>query len=299
MADWVLRILETPSEMEAVENLQRLIWPGSEIDIIPAHFLLAAAHNGGLIVGAFWNPTESSGALSEELVGFVFGFPGLFTTPDGQQPKHCSHMLGVHPDYRGHRLGAALKRAQWQLVRHQGLHLITWTFDPMLSRNAYLNITRLGAVCNKYLRDAYGNMRDSLNTGLASDRFQVDWWVNTKRVQRRLSRQARFQLDLAHVLAAGARILNPSQIGSDGYPEPGSPPEIPVGELESILLVEIPADFQAIRENSLSLAQTWREETRRLFEALFAAGYLVTDFIYLPGSQPRSFYLLSFGESTL
>ena len=52
MGEWTLRILETPQEMQAVEQLQRLVWPGSETDIVPAHLLLAAAHNGGLGVGA-------------------------------------------------------------------------------------------------------------------------------------------------------------------------------------------------------------------------------------------------------
>jgi predicted GNAT superfamily acetyltransferase len=286
--------------MELVEELQRLVWLGSETDVVPAHLLLAAVHNGGLVLGAYAPEVDAAAAVATQLVGFVFGFPGLYRTPDGPRPKHASHLLGVRPDFRNRGLGFALKRAQWQMIRHQGLDLITWTFDPLLSRNAYLNITQLGAVCNTYRREEYGNMRDSLNAGLASDRFQVDWWINTKRVQRRLGRQVRLQLDLAHVLATGARILNPSQSSRQGFPAPGDKGiEIPEGGAEPILLVEIPADFQAIREHEPELAQSWRITTRHLFEGLFAAGYLVTELIHLPGSDPRSFYVLSFGESTL
>ena len=120
-------------------------------------------------------------------------------------------MLGVHPAYRDHGIGFTLKRAQWQMVRHQGLDRITWTFDPLLSRNAYLNIARLGAVCNTYLRAVYGELRDGINAGLPSDRLQVDWWVNSQRVNRRLSRRARPPLDLAHYLAAGAQVINPTR----------------------------------------------------------------------------------------
>ena len=145
-----LRILETPQEMAAVENLQKSIWPGSEVDIVPAHLLLAAAHNGGLIIGAFSHNAEL-GDNGEEMLGFVFGFPGLYRTPDGPRPKHCSHMMGVDPGVRDQGIGFRLKRAQWQMVRNQGLDLVTWTYDTLMSRNAHLNIAKLGAVCSTYI----------------------------------------------------------------------------------------------------------------------------------------------------
>lgn len=299
MVEWIIRILDSPEEMIAVERLQSMVWPGSEKDVVPAHMLLAAAHNGGQVIGAYSSLAESDVAGSVELLGFVFGFPGLYTTPDGLQPKLVSHMLGVHPAFRNRGIGFSLKRAQWQMARHQGLNLITWTYDPLLSHNAFLNITRLGAVCNQYCGDEYGNMRDSLNQGLPSDRFQVDWWVNSQRVQRRLSRQARLKLDLAHVFSTGARIVNPTYITKEGYPQMVDSIHLPDGEDEPIILVEIPADFQSLRMMAPDLAQNWREVTRHLFEELFAEGYLVTDMIFMPGSQPRSFYILSYGERTL
>jgi predicted GNAT superfamily acetyltransferase len=141
----VLRILQTPDEMAAVENLARAVWPGDDLDVVPAHLLLAAAHNGGLVAGAF---------VGDRLAGFVFGFPGLEAAPVGLQVKHYSHELGVHPDYRDQGLGFDLKRFQWQSVRKQGIRLVTWTYDPLLSRNARLNIAKLGAVCNTYTREA-------------------------------------------------------------------------------------------------------------------------------------------------
>jgi len=304
-----IRILDTPEEMEAVEALQRLVWPGSELDIVPAHMLLAACHNGGLVIGAFAEEfqsafDENAGRSSSQLVGFVYGFPGLYFTPDGPRPKHCSHMMGVHPDFRDHGLGFSLKRAQWQMVRRQGLDRITWTYDPLLSRNAHLNIAKLAAVCNTYQREVYGEMRDSLNVGFPSDRFQVDWWVNTHRVNRRLSKKARRPLDLSDYYAGGVEVINPSSLDKDGFPEPAaelSPASnIRVqGEFIPILLVEIPFDFQALKTAKPALALQWRNHTRALFEDLFETGYLVTDFIFLPGSSPRSFYALTHGDSTL
>jgi predicted GNAT superfamily acetyltransferase len=305
MGDWTLRILETAQEMQAVEQLQRLVWPGSETDIVPAHLLLAAAHNGGLVVGAYDGSFRGDPG-EKQLAGFVFGFPGLYDTPDGPRLKHCSHMLGVHPEQRGRGLGFALKRAQWQMVRYQGIDRITWTYDPLLSRNAYLNIARLGAVCNTYLRDEYGTMRDALNRGLPSDRFQVDWWVNTQRVERRLGKGVRLKLDLAHFLAAGAQVINPTHLNAKGLPhldesryQAWLDDPAPEGEEQPLLLIEIPSDYQALKEGDLELAKDWRLQTRLLFEALFERGYLVTDFIHLPGVSSRSYYVLSFGESTL
>lgn len=296
---WTFKILDTIAQLEGVEDLQRIVWPGSETDIVPGHLLITAVHNGGLVLGAY--PSAEPGA---PLVGFAFGFPGIYSTPDGPRLKHCSHILAVHPEYRSQGLGFKLKRAQWQLVRKQGIDRITWTYDPLLSRNAHLNINRLGAVCNTYRREVYGEMRDGLNIGLASDRFEVDWWVNSQRVNTRLSSKARPKLDLGHFLEAEAMIINQSQIGDEGWVLPSWPQEslsllVEKDTEPRILLVEIPADFLALKEADLELAKEWRAVSRQLFEDLFAQGYLVTDFVYHAGEFPRSYYVLSHGEGTL
>jgi len=280
----IIRILESPEDMTSVEELQRAVWPGSETDVVPAHMLITAMHNGGLVIGAF---------VEDRIIGFVFGFPGLEFIPDGPRPKHCSHMMGIHPDHRDSGIGFALKRAQWQMVRHQGLDHITWTYDPLLSRNAYLNIAKLGAVCNTYRRSEYGEMRDELNAGLPSDRFQVDWWVNTRRVERRLSKRPRRPLKLDNFAKADLRPLYSLQSQSGNWPRP---PEH-FSPLEGKLaLAEIPSDFSALKDADFPLARDWRFFSREVFETAFAAGFIVTDFVY---DQSRSFYVLSHGESTL
>jgi len=141
----MLRILETPEEMAALEQLQRQIWPGDDTEVLPASMLLAVCHNGGLAIGAYERDGDRPSGDDAELelsafgepptgatlVGFVFGFPGLYFTPDGPRAKHHSHMLGVLPAYRNRGLGFLLKRAQWQMIRRQGLDRITWTYDPL------------------------------------------------------------------------------------------------------------------------------------------------------------------------
>lgn len=299
MNNWKIHILDTAEDLKMVEELQRVVWPGSETDIVPVHLLRTAVHNGGLVIGASTSESEN-----DQIVGFVFGFPGFYTTPDGPRLKHCSHMLGVHPEFRGQGLGFHLKRAQWQLVRHQGIDRITWTYDPLLSRNAHLNVARLGAVCSTYLREVYGDMRDELNKGLPSDRFEVDWWVNTQRVDRRLSKQARLRLDLAHFLSAGAEVINPARLNEQDWPVPPGEVEFPDTQgdragIPVLVLVEIPADFQKLKGDDFELAHGWRLHSRLVFEKLFTNGYLITDFVYMPGKKPRSFYVLTYGEATL
>ena len=283
MPEWKLRVLEAPEEMTAVENLQRLVWTAPDIEIVPKDLLLAVVHNGGLAIGAF---------VEADLVGAVFGFPGFYSTPDGPRLKHHSHILAVHPDWRTKGIGFALKRAQWQMVRKQGIDRITWTFDPLISRNAHLNIVQLGAVCSTYLRFAYGDMRDGLNAGLPSDRLQVDWWLNTERVKRRLSRRSRPALTLAHYRAAEATLLE-ARLDGESVARPPEDTPAPAGTL---LLVEIPYDFPALKAVDLALARDWRFFTREVFENGFASGYLVTDFVHDKG---RSFYVLTHGETTL
>ena len=311
MPDILLRILETQAELTEVELLQRIIWPDSDLEVVPSHLLLASIHNGGLLIGAFEPAAKGEAPASvapgpdeSTLVGFVFSFPGVYHTPDGPRLKHHSHMLGVLPSHRDRRIGFMLKRAQWQMVRHQGLDRITWTYDPLLSRNAHLNITHLGAVCSTYFPNYYGEMRDGINLGTPSDRFQVDWWVNSRRVTRRLGKQPRQALDLAHYLAAGTPILNPSGVGPNDLPLPNKAQTEQVlaslrPDENPLVLLEIPSDFQALKARDPDLALAWRLHTRAFFTGLFEAGYLVTDFVYLKGTHSRSFYVLCYGESTL
>jgi chorismate synthase len=258
--------LTTHAEMHAVEQLQVEVWGVPDVEVVPLHVLITAARNGGLLLGAF---------DGQRLAGFVFGFPGL--APDGRL-KHCSHMAGVHPDYRDHGLGYRLKLAQREHVLAQGIDLITWTFDPLETRNATLNFHKLGALCRTYLRDLYGSMRDSLNVGLPSDRFQVEWWVASQRVVERLQPGS--------VPTSASPYAVSIRCDIRGLPST-SPTPLPSGAAQ--VLVEIPANFQIIKATDMPQAVHWRFHTRQLFEDAFAAGYQVTDLYH---QANRCHYLL-------
>jgi predicted GNAT superfamily acetyltransferase len=109
-------------------------------------------------------------------------------------------------------------------------------------------------------------------------------------------------LELEHYLTADAQILNPMTLDSRGLPQPNLPYSTAGLEINmdsNILLVEIPADINSLKAKDINLALSWRLHTREIFTRLFIAGYLVTDFVNSPGDSPRSYYVLSHGESTL
>lgn len=283
-----LEPLHSPGDYRAVEQLQRDVWRLEEAEIVPDHVLITAQENGGRVIGAFEKLPEGG----RKLVGFVFGFVGL--TPDGEV-KHCSHMLGVAFTHQDQGIGYRLKLAQRQHVLAQGVELITWTVDPLQSRNAYLNFHKLGGTCGTYLRDLYGDMRDELNADLPSDRFQVVWHVTSAHVTERFQRDT--ASGVPHTapspsapargsdpLSGGVTILNRFSPADDGRP----PRNVRPMEDER-LLIQIPSHFQRIRSMDISLARAWREHTRALFEAAFAAGYTIVDFAF---DGERSCYLL-------
>jgi predicted GNAT superfamily acetyltransferase len=272
-----IRPIQAHDEYLAVEQLQREVWGLADVEIVPNHLLLTAQKNGGVLLGAFDVPPAGG---KEQLVGFVFGFIGL--SPGGGV-KHCSHMTGVAPAYQSQNLGYRLKLAQRQHVLAQGFKLITWTFDPLESRNANLNFRKLGATCQTYLRDLYGEMRNALNIGLTSDRFQVDWHITSRHVADRL-RGSWVGPSLSALRDKGIPLLNPIPPGD---PPPPSPTILPL-ESEQ-LLVQIPLDFQAIKASDFVLARAWRLHARTLFEVTFAAGYTVVDLLFEDG---QSCYLL-------
>jgi predicted GNAT superfamily acetyltransferase len=283
---WSIRLLDTPQEMGAVEELSRIVWGGSDLDVVPGHLLLTVSHNGGLVAGAH---------VGDRLVGFVFGFLGREMTLAGPRFKHCSHQLAVHPDFRSSGVGFALKRFQWQFVRGQGIERVTWTYDPLLSGNAHLNIAKLGAICDTYMRNVYGEARDSLNAGLPTDRFQVDWWVNSPRVVDRMEERPSPSSSLAGLVRAGAASLNPPAL--EGMPmRPGScSPDIrrPREGIEGeTLLLDIPSDFLALKASDPGAALAWRLGARSCLEELFSQGFIVDDFLRQTGPPARAAYVL-------
>ena len=239
-----VRLVRTHAEFAACEQMGREVWGVSDRNIVPRELLLTMQLNGGLVHGAF--------LPDGRLVGFCFAFAGI---RDGRL-RLCSHQLGVLPAFRGSGIGIALKEGQRRDALRLGYELITWTFDPLEARNAYLNLHRLGCIARLYDRDHYGAMEDDLNRGLPSDRFEAEWWLAGR------SRPA-IGDDLPVALAVDAR---------------GEPELRPLERSEAVL-IEIPADFQAVRRVDSALALRWRLESRAAFESALQAGMIAVDFL--------------------
>lgn len=285
-----VRPLTTPAEMAEVEELQKIVWNIGDLEVTPVHVLHAIHHNGGMLYGAF---------DGDKLVGFVLGIIG--TVPGGGRKdqvaaarlKLYSVEAGVLPEYQSLGVGYQLKLAQRDFALNIGLRLITWTYDPLESRNGRFNIGKLGAVCHTYYRNFHGEL-SGINAGLPTDRFEVEWWITNNRVEARVVKGKR-PLSLDIFLQSGALLLNEPTVNDAGLPVP---PPYPLAPAANLVLVEIPADFQAIKRQDFDLGLAWREHTRHLFEELFHENYTVTDFVYEGGKgngRARSFYLLTGG----
>lgn len=273
-----IKRLKESVEFSQAEEAQRLIWEIADMtEVVPLHLLVTAQKNGGLVLGAF----DSEGRM----IGFLFGFLGR--TADGRI-KHCSHQMGVLPQYRHRGVGYALKCWQRQFVLDQGLDLITWTYDPLEGANAAVNIGKLGVICSTYLRNVYGSMQDALNAGMESDRFEVEWWIRSRRVEDRLAgKQA--QLSLEEWIGQGAERVNQVRFTNEGLAQPVSWRQA----AEPLAIVEIPGSIQAIKAVDMDLARAWRGHTRQVFKAHFGAGYTTVEFISrMDEGKRRNYYIL-------
>lgn len=246
----VIRTLRSSEELQEAVRLQHEIWPSpSMVDVVPAHVMLTAQNNGGVLIGAF---------LRDELVGILFGFLGIHR--DGRF-KHCSHLMGVAARARGRGVGRLLKLEQREIVIGQGIDLITWTHDPLEAPNASLNYGVLGAISRRYIRNLYGDMADDLNQGLPSDRLEAEWHLKSEHAISRHRRSATERQELPPGIPLIKATKRDSAMAS----------AIKVIEDVDAVLVEIPDNFQQIKSASMDGAMEWRLGSRTVFERCFRA----------------------------
>jgi predicted GNAT superfamily acetyltransferase len=252
----VIRPLATFAEREECVKLQEAIWGNGFVDSVPSSILMIAQETGGVASGAF---------RGDRLIGFVFGITGI---RDGRR-IHWSDMLAVLPEYRDQGLGHRLKLHQRELLLGHGVERVLWTFDPLVARNAFLNLRRLGAVARTYKRDLYGRSTSPLHAGIGTDRLLAEWWIGSPRVRQSLAGERPAPRGLGGVL------LNPPGTAADRA-RPGEELREPRGDA---LLIAVPADIQELKTHAPDLALAWRENVRAAFEAAFAAGYQAVDML--------------------
>jgi len=278
----VIRPLSERSELEECVELQRRVWGEGFADVASPAIVKIVQTVGGVAAGAF----DPGGPM----LGFVFGITGL---ADGE-PVHWSHMLAVLPEARGRDLGYQLKLYQRRRLLGLGVERALWTYDPLVAKNAHLNLVRLGARPVRYVRDYYGEGGDSaLSAGIGTDRFIVEWAIGEERVARRLEGGGTgCEAPEAYRAAPVANVREGEDPnGGGGEPEVAEPPVAPV------VRVEVPEDVQELRRASPERAALWRASTRRAFESLLEREYRVETFYREPGEGRRAFYVLRRKES--
>ena len=264
-----IREVKETSELKAVEDLQKEIWRCSDREILPGLALIPLLEIGAVLLGAF---------SGREMVGFVLGLPGL----ERDRVILHSDMLAVRTEYRSHGLGHRLKLRQREQALAKGIDRITWTFDPLQSRNAYLNFAKLGVRADRYKMNYYGETSSFLHS-TGTDRLWVTWDLKTDRVRQRLERGPNRQ---------GPLLLNdlPAlvRVGEDN-----APVCIEYSGSENAV-IEIPGAIDSLVETDPALARSWRETTRIAFTTAIDAGLVVEDFFRLERMErPAGVYLLN------
>ena len=229
-----IKQLRSSAELKSVEQLQRDVWGCADIDILAPLSLRASLAAGALLLGAFDNET---------IIGFSYAFPALHN-------ELHSDMTGILDAYRDKGIGYQLKLTQKDYAIRHGIQTITWTFDPLRSRNAYFNFNKLGATSDSYRVDFYGSDSTSFLHQNSTDRLWVTWRVDQER-------------------------FGPNEIEGDlvvSRSESNAPMRHQITLAEKAV-IEIPLDPDAL---PIELAREWRSVTRTAFLELFQDGFTVT-----------------------
>jgi chorismate synthase len=285
-----IRDLRTIDELSQLRAVEKEVWGMAEDDAMPLTIAIALRAAGNIFVGAF--ERHDGGKKSEKekekekMVGFAFGFLGR---EHGQTTIH-SHMLAVLDAYRHLDLGTKLKHAQRERALAMGIHEMTWTFDPLQSRNAHFNFAKLGVMSDTYKIDFYGPETSSMLHRNGTDRLWVRWLLSSRRVRDRISgKSTRAEtVDALRLLAPLVRF--------DGK---GQPVRAELGEAlaRERVSIEIPGEILAVEATDMELAREWREANRWAFRESLKAGFYVSEFCRsVRGQQGPGCYLLQRGK---
>jgi predicted GNAT superfamily acetyltransferase len=279
----VIRDLQSFEDLKQVEAVEKEVWALSDLDTMPLTLTIATRESGSIWIGAF---------DGSRLVGFAFGILGL----EGIRPNIHSHMLAVLEPYRSLDLGYKLKLAQ----RERALSMrvgdvriteITWTFDPLQSRNAHLNFAKLGVISESYKIDFYGPETSSVLHRNGTDRLWVKWPIASKRVQGRIQGKDN-RSEMVDTLKTLSALVS---FNGDGRPHRA---ELASAVQRQRIAIEIPSDILSIEKKDPALAHEWRLATRWAFTEARKSGFFVAEFCRMVrGQQGPGVYLLEKGKA--
>jgi predicted GNAT superfamily acetyltransferase len=242
----LIRTCHGIEEFEACVRVERAVWKSSDVDVVPIPLFVVASETGGQVLGAFHGT---------DLVGFTLAITGW----RARKPFLHSHMTAVLDRHRDLGVGRRLKLYQREDALARGIALVEWTFDPLVTKNAYFNFMRLGAIARRYLPNVYGITTSPLHGLLPTDRLVAEWHLRSERVR--------------HVLAGK---------------------EANAGTSKKVVRITIPANLEVLRSNDPTQALQIQSEVRAEFLKWLGKGYAATgvqpskgglDYILQPGSS--------------
>jgi predicted GNAT superfamily acetyltransferase len=264
-----IETIATLDELSAAVRLFDSVWAKSGNEqVMPLGVIRAISHSGAYVSGAF-----SSGKLVGALVGLLGG--------GDAKPHLHSHVLGVIPEARGSSVGYALKQHQRSWALNHGIRKIVWTFDPLVARNAYFNLSKLGADAATYYPDFYGRMDDAINAGDDSDRLLVEWLLDSPKAEAAANGASGMEPDIDQARAAGATIALDED--TDGLPIANG-----FGGSE-VMICKVPTDIVLLRQESPDVAKSWRQAQRSVL------GQALQDGFRVDGVSRSGWYLLNRG----
>ncbi len=272
-----IRELRSIDELSQAIAIEKEVWGSDDLDLVPLTLAIATKEAGSMWLGGF---------DGSKLAGFAFAFPAL---EHGHLSLH-SHMLAVRRDYREYDLGTRLKLAQRERALALRIREITWTFDPLQSKNAHLNFAKLGVVSDTYRPDFYGPETTSALHQNGTDRLWVKWPIASRRVEDRL----RGKDPRPEMLDALSTLQPLVAFNGDGKPARA---DLWAALARQRIAVEIPSDIGEIERKDPTLAGEWRQATRWAFSEATRAGFFVAEFCRaVRGKQGPGVYLLEKGS---
>jgi len=285
-----IRDLNSIDDLSQLIAVEKAVWGLADEDTLPLTLAIACKAAGNIFVGAFDNDKDKN-----KLVGFAFGFLGC---ANGRTTIH-SHLLAVLDAYRHLDLGSRLKQAQRERAMAMGVREMTWTYDPLQSRNAHFNFSKLGVVSDAYKVDFYGPETSSMLHRNGTDRLWVRWVLNSRRVRDRLagkstSRSMNTSTNARVETLDALRLLTPL-VRFDPNGKPGRA-DLTESLARQRVSIEIPGDILQVERMDMGLAREWRNATRWAFREALKAGFFVSEYCRsVRGQQGPGAYLLQRG----
>jgi predicted GNAT superfamily acetyltransferase len=251
----IVEQLSALEELRELESLLAGIWERPGEPPINIDMLRALSHSGNYVAGA---------RVDGRLVGGLVGWLGARAAHE----LHLhSHILGVFAEGQAAGVGFQLKQDQRRWCLERGVTTVEWTTDPLVSRNAYFNLTKLGARASEYLVDFYGVMTDGLNAGEESDRLLITWELDSSEAKSAAEGHPA-DPDIDRLTRDGAAVA--LAVGPAGEPVAGP------ASTARVLICQVPPDIVAIRHESSAVAHSWRLALRHVLSGALDAGYEVT-----------------------